>query len=115
MTISKYSSPVLFSFTQHRMSQPSQTSLIPHSHLRRPLYELSNYFMLSRILYYVPYESPIHPGRVFITFGFISSAIEALNANGAVLVSNSSLPQHKQNTGKALLKAALMLQLGVLC
>lgn len=71
--------------------------------------------MLSRILYYVPYHAPMHPGRVFVTFGFISSAIEALNANGAVLVSNSSLPQHKQDTGKALLKAALLVQLAVLC
>jgi hypothetical protein len=82
--------------------------------MTRPLYELSNYFTLSRILYYVPYHSPIHPGRVFTTFGAISSIIEALNANGAAYVANSSLPQSKQDVGKALLKSALVLQLGVL-
>ena len=49
----------------------------------RPLYELSNYFMLSRILYYVPYHSPLHPGRVLTTFGAISMVVEALNGNGA--------------------------------
>lgn len=80
-----------------------------------PLYELANYFILSRILYYVPYYSPIHPGRVFTTFGAISSVVEALNGNGAAYVANSSLPQSKQDIGKALLKAALILQLVILC
>lgn len=70
--------------------------------------------MLSRILYYVPYNSPIHPGRVLTTFGAISSVVEALNGNGAAYSANSSLPESKQNTGKALLKAALILQLVVL-
>jgi hypothetical protein len=70
--------------------------------------------MLSRILYYVPYHSPIHPGRVFSTFSFISVIIEALNANGAALVANSSLPESRQAIGKSLLKAALCIQLGVL-
>jgi len=79
-----------------------------------PIYELQNYFILSRILYYVPYHSPIHPGRVLTTFGGLSAIIEALNGNGAAYVANTSLPQSKQDTGKALLKAALCLQLGVL-
>ncbi|KAE9369682.1 hypothetical protein N431DRAFT_380968 [Stipitochalara longipes BDJ] len=79
-----------------------------------PLYELSNYFVLSRILYYVPYHSPIHPGRVLTTFGFLSTIVEALNANGAAYVANTSLSKSQQNTGKALLKSALCLQLGVL-
>ncbi|PMD42339.1 hypothetical protein L207DRAFT_632118 [Hyaloscypha variabilis F] len=79
-----------------------------------PLYELSNYLILSRILYYVPYHSPIHPGRVLTTFGILSTIIEALNANGAAYVANSSLSTSQQSTGKALLKAALCLQLGVL-
>jgi len=79
-----------------------------------PLYELSNYFVLSRILYYVPYHSPIHPGRVLTTFGAISSVIEALNANGAAYMANSSLNENKRNIGRALLKSALILQLAVL-
>ena len=79
-----------------------------------PLYELANYFILSRILYYIPYHSPIHPGRVLTTFGAISSVIEALNGNGAAYVANSSLPESKQAIGRDLLKAALILQLVVL-
>ncbi|KAH7369979.1 hypothetical protein BKA65DRAFT_385990, partial [Rhexocercosporidium sp. MPI-PUGE-AT-0058] len=79
-----------------------------------PIYELSNYFMLSRILYYVPYHSPIHPGRVLTTFGALSMVVEALNGNGAAYVANTSLPESKQNIGKSLLKAALVLQLGIL-
>jgi hypothetical protein len=80
----------------------------------RPIYELSNYFILSRILYYVPYYSPIHPGRVLTTFGAMSSVVEALNANGAANVANTSLSKRRQDTGKALLKSALILQLVIL-
>ncbi|RDL32560.1 Uncharacterized protein BP5553_09016 [Venustampulla echinocandica] len=80
-----------------------------------PLYELANYFILSRILYYVPYHSPIHPGRVLTTFGGLSVVVEALNGNGAAYVANTSLPQSKQDVGKSLLKAALVLQLVILC
>lgn len=79
-----------------------------------PLYELSNYFILSRILYYVPYHSPIHPGRVLTTFGALSSVVEALNGNGAAYMANSFLPESKRATGRALLKAALILQLAIL-
>jgi hypothetical protein len=108
-----FSSSVSFSSTQHRKDlilRPNTTS----TNINRPLYELSNYFILSRILYYVPYHSSIHPGRVLTTFGAISSIIEALNGNGAAYVANSTLSQAKQNIGKALLKSALVLQLGVL-
>ncbi|CAG8961299.1 hypothetical protein HYFRA_00013760 [Hymenoscyphus fraxineus] len=79
-----------------------------------PIYELANYFIFSRLLYYIPHHTPIHPGRVLSTFGFISTIIETLNANGAALVANTTLPQQKQDTGKALLKSALILQLVVL-
>lgn len=79
-----------------------------------PLYELANYFILSRCLYYVPYHSPIHPGRVLTTFAAISTVVETLNSNGAAYVANSSLSLAKHNTGKSLIKAALVLQLVVL-
>ncbi|KAK6608137.1 RTA1 domain-containing protein [Botrytis cinerea] len=79
-----------------------------------PIYELVNYFILSRILYYVPYHSPIHPGRVLTTFGALSAVVEALNANGAARLANSSLSESAQETGRSLLKAALCLQLGIL-
>src|SRR4051794_40424114 len=41
-----------------------------------PLYELGNYYILGRILYFVPHCSPIHPGRVLTTFAAISSIVE---------------------------------------
>ncbi|OJJ44299.1 hypothetical protein ASPZODRAFT_71896 [Penicilliopsis zonata CBS 506.65] len=76
-----------------------------------PVYEGANFFTLGRILYYIPYHSPIHPGRVFTTFVAMGAVIESITANGAALVANSSNSQSKQNTGKALLKAALILQI----
>ncbi|KAF3763061.1 hypothetical protein M406DRAFT_346983 [Cryphonectria parasitica EP155] len=78
-----------------------------------PLFELANYQILGRILYYVPHLSPIHPGRVLTTFAFISSVVEALNGNGASYSTNQSLPKSKQDIGKALLKAALLIQIVV--
>lgn len=68
---------------------------------------------MGRVLYYVPHLSPIHPGRVLTTFAFISAIVEALNANGASYSVNQSLIESQQNTGKALLKAALLIQLVV--
>ncbi|KAH8903892.1 hypothetical protein BR93DRAFT_931000 [Coniochaeta sp. PMI_546] len=79
-----------------------------------PLYELANYYVLGRILYYVPYLSPLHPGRVLTTFAFISSVVEALNGNGASFAANQSLPQYKQDIGHNLLKAALLIQIVVI-
>ncbi|KAI1340677.1 RTA1 like protein-domain-containing protein [Xylariaceae sp. FL0016] len=76
-----------------------------------PLYELANYYILGRILYYVPYYSPIHPGRVLTTFAAISTIIEALNGIGASYIANRSLPQDTQEVGQSLLKAALLMQL----
>ncbi|KAL2151596.1 hypothetical protein VTH82DRAFT_6694 [Thermothelomyces myriococcoides] len=79
-----------------------------------PLLELANYHVLGRILYYVPYRSPIHPGRVLTTFAFISAVVEALNGNGVAYSVNQSLPASKQEMGRSLLKASLVMQLGVL-
>ena len=40
--------------------------------------------------------------------------VEALTGNGASYSSNAHLPESKQNLGRALLKAALIIQLGIL-
>lgn len=77
----------------------------------RPIYELANYYILGRILYFVPSYSPIHPGRVLTTFAAISMVIEALNGNGASYIANQSLSENKRNIGEALLKAALLMQI----
>ncbi|KAF7563761.1 hypothetical protein G7046_g377 [Stylonectria norvegica] len=78
-----------------------------------PLLELQNYHILGRILYYVPYLSPLHPGRVLTTFGFVSGIIEALNGLGASYSANSSLPRKQIEAGHALIKASLILQIVV--
>ncbi|KAH7015080.1 RTA1 like protein-domain-containing protein [Ilyonectria destructans] len=78
-----------------------------------PLLELQNYHILGRILYYVPYHSPLHPGRVLTTFGFISGIIEALNGWGASYSANQSLTDSEIETGHALIKTSLILQIVV--
>ncbi|KAJ5211967.1 uncharacterized protein N7498_003613 [Penicillium cinerascens] len=79
-----------------------------------PVYETANYLILGRMLYYIPYHSPIHPGRVFTTFVALAAAIEAITANGAVRVASASSTVSEQNTGKALLKAALIMQIALM-
>jgi hypothetical protein len=79
-----------------------------------PVYELANYVIFGRILYYVPYYSPLHPGRVITTYGFLSTIVEVLNANGARLLSDVTLSQKKQDIGHNLLKAGLVMQLAVI-
>ncbi|KAI0016352.1 RTA1 like protein-domain-containing protein [Xylariomycetidae sp. FL0641] len=76
-----------------------------------PLYELGNYHILGRILYFVPYYSPIHPGRVLSTFAGLSVIIETLNGIGSSMSANRTSSESTQQTGKALLQAALILQL----
>ncbi|QKX62994.1 uncharacterized protein TRUGW13939_10162 [Talaromyces rugulosus] len=76
-----------------------------------PIYEAANFLTLGRILYYIPYHAPIHPGRVFTTFVALGLMIESLTASGASLVSNTSNPESVQNAGKSLMKASLILQL----
>lgn len=79
-----------------------------------PLLELQNYNILGRILYYVPYHSPIHPGRVLSTFAFVSAIIESLNAWGASYTANQSLTDSQMAAGHALIKTALLMQLVVI-
>ncbi|KAK7426335.1 hypothetical protein QQZ08_007236 [Neonectria magnoliae] len=71
----------------------------------------TNYHILGRILHYVPYHSPLHPGRVLTTFGFISGVIEALNGWGASYSANQSLTDGEIATGHALIKTSLILQI----
>ena len=72
---------------------------LPPLNYSRPFYELANYIILGRLLYYVPYHSPIHPGRVLITFGAISGIVEALNGNGASYSSNANPPKANKTLG----------------
>src|SRR5436190_9072585 len=63
------------------------------------------------MLYYIPYHAPIHPGRVFTTFVAMGAVIEALTGNGAALVANRENTEAKQNIGKSIIKASLILQI----
>ncbi|KAF6812553.1 RTA1 domain-containing protein [Colletotrichum sojae] len=79
-----------------------------------PLLELANYHILGRVLYYVPYCSPIHPGRVLSTFAFFSGIVEALNGWGASYSANQSLSEREMQTGHVLIKTSLLLQIFVI-
>ncbi|KAE8153108.1 RTA1 like protein-domain-containing protein [Aspergillus avenaceus] len=100
----------------HSYSQPdlniyiASTSLI---YMSPPLLELANYHILGRILYYVPYHSPIHPGRVLTTFGMLSALVEVLNAIGVSYIANPNLPDSTVELGHILMKASLIAQVVV--
>ncbi len=80
----------------------------------RPLLELANYHILGRILFYVPYHSPLHPGRVLTTFGMLSTVVEVFNAIGVSYGANPALPERYITLGTALMKASLILQIIVI-
>lgn len=71
----------------------------------------ANCFILGRTLYYIPWLSPMHPGRVVSTFIGIDVLIEILAANGASISSNMDNSESKLETGGNLVKASLLLQL----
>ncbi|KAK0719406.1 hypothetical protein B0H67DRAFT_573059 [Lasiosphaeris hirsuta] len=79
-----------------------------------PILELANYHTLGRVLYYVPYFAPIHPGRVLTTFATLSSVVEVLNAIGVSYLANRTLPDRFLKLGDALMKVSLVLQIIVI-
>lgn len=79
--------------------------------IHSPIYELANYHILGRVLYYVPYCSPLHPGRTLTTFGTISAVVEALNGLGVAWSVNPNVPKDLVAVGKGVLKASLIIQI----
>ena len=79
------------------------------------MYELTCYLLLGRTLYYVPYLSPIHPGRVITTFLGLDAVVGALTGNGAARASDPAGSSSKLASGKALLRASIFIQLGCFC
>ncbi|KAF2795857.1 RTA1 domain protein [Melanomma pulvis-pyrius CBS 109.77] len=79
-----------------------------------PILELANYHVLGRILFYVPYFAPLHPGRTLTTFGFVSGIVEMMNAIGVSYIANKNLPENLQNLGHILMKASLIVQVVVM-
>jgi RTA1 like protein len=76
-----------------------------------PVYSGADYFILGRALYYIPYLSPLHPGRVWSTFIGLDVIVEAFAANGAALAVNQSLPGARRKIGVDLIKTSLILQI----
>ncbi|KAI0895217.1 RTA1 like protein-domain-containing protein [Annulohypoxylon nitens] len=76
-----------------------------------PLLSLANYDILGRIFYYVPYLSPMEPGRVLSTFALLSMVIEGINGVAASFMAN---PKSNPTVGSALMWSALILQIAVI-
>ena len=76
----------------------------------RPIYAGANYFILGRTLYYIPYLSPIHPGRVVSTFVGLDVVIEILTAQGISKLANTSQNPSTIHAGSILIKVSLVLQ-----
>lgn len=78
-----------------------------------PIYALINYLILSRIMYYIPYLAPLHPGRVATTFVGLDSVCEILIGNGAWRMANGSLTDRERKVGKNMVTASLGLQVAL--
>ncbi|ORY59639.1 uncharacterized protein BCR38DRAFT_460309 [Pseudomassariella vexata] len=79
-----------------------------------PFLELANYHVLSRVFYYMPYASPLSPGRVTTFFGSIMFLVEGLNAAGVALSSNAKAKEAPKKSGHSLVLVALALQVFVI-
>ena len=75
-----------------------------------PVYSGADYFILGRALYYIPYLSPLHPGRVWSTFISLDIFVEVFAANGAALAVNQGNSEGRRNIGYNLIKTSLILQ-----
>jgi hypothetical protein len=78
-----------------------------------PVYALINYFILSRILFYIPYLAPMHPGRVATTFVGLDAICEILIGQGAWRMANSSMTEKQRKLGANLVTASLCLQVAL--
>lgn len=79
--------------------------------LAPPVYAVTNYIVLGRVLYYVPYLSPIHPGRVISTFLGLDALIGVITGNGGARVANPDASPSDISAGKAMFRASIILQL----
>ena len=78
-----------------------------------PVYSGALYFIFGRLLYYLPYLSPMHPGRVWTTFIALDAVVGIIAGNGASYASNSSNTPSQIKLGFNLAKASLILQLAM--
>ena len=74
-----------------------------------PLFAGAEYFILGRVLAYVPYHTPIHPGRVLSTFIILDTIVEVLGINGAS-ASASAKTVKQRNSGLSRMMASMIIQ-----
>ena len=74
-----------------------------------PLFAGAEYFIFGRVLAYVPYHAPIHPGRVLSTFIILDTVVEILAINGASAQASAKTVDER-NSGLSRMLAALVLQ-----
>ncbi|KAF2155893.1 hypothetical protein K461DRAFT_274940 [Myriangium duriaei CBS 260.36] len=77
-----------------------------------PLYGGAETFILGRLMAYLPYLAPLHPGRVVTTFVILSAIVEVVSAQGASRLAGGAKPVNLGllTVGSNLLNAALILQ-----
>ncbi len=74
-----------------------------------PLFAGAEYFIFGRVLAYVPYHTPIHPGRVLSTFIIVDAIVEILAINGASAMASAKTVTDR-NSGLVRMEVALILQ-----
>ncbi|KAI1628775.1 hypothetical protein EDD37DRAFT_603694 [Exophiala viscosa] len=78
-----------------------------------PVYNGANYFVFGRLLYYLPYLSPLHPGRVWTTFVALDMVDGVIAGIGASYAANAKNSASTINTGIILGKVSLFLLLAM--
>ncbi|KAH7324388.1 hypothetical protein B0I35DRAFT_388118 [Stachybotrys elegans] len=79
-----------------------------------PLLELSNYHILGRLFYYVPYSAPIPAHLVLRIFGTLMLVVEVLNTLGASLAVNPTSRPSQQQAGSIMTIIAISTQVVVI-
>lgn len=78
-----------------------------------PVYNGANYFIFGSALYYIPYLSPIHPGRVWTTFVILDTFADIIAGHGAARAVNANASEREREIGFTLVKVSLFLLIGM--
>ncbi|EDN09305.1 RTA1 domain-containing protein [Histoplasma capsulatum] len=78
-----------------------------------PIFLAINSIVFGRVLYYVPWLSPMHPGRVISTFLGCDAIIEGLAASGASIASNLNHTPATLKVGDILIKTSILAQIPI--
>lgn len=84
-----------------------------HTTLDTNLSQFKFILTFTRALYYLPYLSPIHPGRVWTTFVTLDTFADIIAGNGAVRAANAGATEAERRAGLNLVKVSLFLLLGM--